>query len=176
MNTEIVTLLPTASAQEAAKLMMTNEIGSVVIVDPNELQKPIGIITERDMSSRVVAENRQPSEISCEEIMSSPIRSILPDLLITEAMHQMATQHIKRLIVMEDQKMIGLISQSDILTIAPYMIEILQEKAEHIKENIKIEYISGYCQLCENWSDMLEEIDEMFICQDCKSAKMSEIY
>jgi signal-transduction protein with cAMP-binding, CBS, and nucleotidyltransferase domain len=170
MNNEVYTLTATATVQEAAKVMRDEEIGSVVIVDPKDNQKPIGIITERDMNNRVVAENKIPNTIQCKEIMSSPVKSISPNLPLTDAMHQMATQRIKRLIVMENQQMKGIISQSDILEIAPYMIEILQEKVNNAKENYETEFMAGYCQLCRNWSDILIEVDDVYICERCKAA------
>jgi signal-transduction protein with cAMP-binding, CBS, and nucleotidyltransferase domain len=171
MNRDVVVLPADGNVQDAAKRMRDEEIGSVIIVDPNQRKQPIGILTERDMNNRIVAENKLANEIKCKEIMSSPVVSISPDVDITEAMHQMATQHIKRLIVMKKQEMVGIISQSDILQIAPYMIEILQEMAEIRDDKNRVEYMAGYCQLCENWSDMLIEEDEIFICPDCKNSK-----
>ncbi|MHA1264140.1 MAG: CBS domain-containing protein [Candidatus Helarchaeota archaeon] len=168
MNPKVETLPSDASIVTAAKRMREKQIGSIIIVDPNDLTKPIGIITERDMNNRVVAENRLPSQMTCSEIMSTPLLSISPEVTITTAMHQMAVQHIKRLVVMEDQKMVGIISQSDILEIAPSMIEVLKEMINIVDNRYKTEFIAGYCQKCENWSDMLEEIDGIFICPDCK--------
>ncbi len=169
MNNEVITLPSTATAQEAAKLMQEDEIGSIIIVDPNDKYKPIGILTERDMSNRVVAENKLASKVKCLDIMSSPLKSISPTKTLTDAMHQMASQHIKRLIVMEHEsrKMVGIISQSDILEIAPYLIEVLQEIADAAKTDYKTEYFAGYCDECENWSDLLAELDHRFICPDC---------
>ena len=171
MNHNVQVVSATAIVQDAAKLMRDNKIGSVVIVDPKARQKPIGIITERDINNRIVAENKLPSKVKCKDIMSSPVVSVSSKLLITEAMRQMATQDIKRLIVMEKQKMVGIISESDILKIAPSMIEILQEKAQLIKENFSTEYMAGYCQQCGTWSDALEELNEIYVCHECKDAE-----
>lgn len=168
MNYDVKKLPSTATVQEAAKIMRINEIGSIIIVDPEDQQKPIGIITERDMNNRVVAENKLPSKVLCETIMSSPVSSISPNIPLTTAMHQMATQHIKRLAVMEKQQIIGVVSQSDILEIAPYLIELSQQLINVYKENYKAEYTTGYCQLCENWNDLLEEVDGIYICPECK--------
>ncbi|NVM53003.1 MAG: CBS domain-containing protein [Candidatus Helarchaeota archaeon] len=173
MNHKVQVLTSAARVQEAAKIMRDKAIGSIVIVDPEDKQKPIGIITERDMNNRIVAENKVPSEVVCKEIISTPVSSISPKVLITEAMRQMATQNIKRLIVMEKQKMVGIISESDILRIAPSMIEILQEKVQLGKEQFKTEYLAGYCQQCRSWSDMLEEMDEIYVCQECKTTEGS---
>ena len=154
--------------------MLENEIGSLIIIDPKDNEKPIRIITERDMNNRVVAENKLPSEVVCRDIMSSPVSSISPNIKLTTAMHQMATQHIKRLVVIENQKMIGIISQSDILEIAPYMIEVLQDIAKMTKKSYESEFTAGYCQLCENWSDTLDEVDGIFVCPDCRSTEKPE--
>ena len=171
MNNEVQMISATETVQKAAQIMRDEEIGSVIIVESKESHRPIGIITERDMSNRVVAENKLPSKIQCKEIMSFPVKSISPTLLLVDAMHQMATQKVKRLVVMEKQKMVGIISQSDILEIAPYMIEVLQEKANLLKEDLQTEFLAGYCQLCDNWSDMLVEVDNLYICEECKAPK-----
>ena len=173
MNNDVVTVSAIATAQEAAQLMRENEIGSVVIIEQDNPQRPIGILTERDMNNRVVAENKLPSDIICKNIMSTPLKSISPDILLVDTMHRMATEHIKRLVVMKEQKMVGIITQSDILEIAPFMIEILQDLARIAKENQSVEYSAGYCQICENWSDLLEEIDEIYICENCRAPKKS---
>jgi len=169
MNEDVITLPETATAQEAAQLMRDNSIGSIIIV--GDSSKPIGIITERDMNNRLVAENKIPAEVQVKEIMSSPVHTIPPKVLLTDAMHQMSTKHIKRLIVVENQKMIGIISQSDILEIAPFMIEILQERARGVKADYKAEYTEGYCQMCGNWTEYLEELEGIFVCDECKAAK-----
>ncbi|MHA1131173.1 MAG: CBS domain-containing protein [Candidatus Helarchaeota archaeon] len=174
MNTNVEVLPATGNAQNAAKIMREKEIGSIVIVDPKNYNQPIGIITERDMNNRIVAENKLASKIKCDEIMSRPVLSISPETQVTDAMHQMATQHIKRLIVMQNQEMVGIISQSDILEIAPYMIEILQDMTKILNEKNKVEYIAGYCQVCENWSDLLIERDGIFRCPECLEPKDSD--
>lgn len=172
MNEEVITLTGDATAQEAAVLMRDNEIGSVVIVDAKDDTKPIGIITERDIMVGVTAEDKSAKTL-CKDIMSSPVFTIPPKLLLTDAMHQMSAKQIKRLIIVENQKMVGIISQSDILEIAPYMIEILQEKTNILKEGYNPEYVEGYCQLCGNWSEILEESEGIFICEECKATRKS---
>lgn len=169
MNEEVVTLPGTATAQEAAQLMRDNGIGSIIVVEDSS--KPIGIITERDMNNRVVAENKLPTEVQVKEIMSSPVHTIPPKVLLTDAMHEMSTKHIKRLVVMEKGEMKGILSQSDILEIAPYMIEILQEITHGVKAEYKAEYTEGYCQLCGNWTEYLEEFEGILVCDECKALK-----
>ncbi|TFG05849.1 MAG: CBS domain-containing protein [Promethearchaeota archaeon] len=173
MNSDVEVLPMNATVQQAANEMREKEIGSLIIVDPNDSEKPIGIITERDMNNRVVAENKIPNKVLCKEVMSSPVASISPMVKLINAMHQMATQHIKRLIVIEQHKMVGIISQSDILQIAPYLIEVLQDMANIVKESYQTEFTAGYCQLCENWSDILVEVDGLYICPDCKEKQPS---
>ena len=170
MNEEVITLPETATAQEAAQLMRDNSIGSIIVVGDSS-SKPIGIISERDMNNRLVAENRLPAEVQLKEIMSSPVHTIPPKVLLTDAMHQMSTKHIKRLLVVVSGEIVGIISQSDILEIAPFMIEILQERAHGLKADYKAEYTEGYCQLCGNWTEFLDESEGIFICDECKGTK-----
>ena len=99
-----------------AKDMAERGIGSVVITSAN---KPAGIITERDIVSRVLLRNKRASEVKAKEIMSSPLITIEPQTSVAEACELVSEKGIKRLPVVENDALIGVVSIGNILTKKP---------------------------------------------------------
>jgi CBS domain-containing protein len=104
------------SALDVAKLMEKYRIGSVVVVEGNNNNnKPVGIITERDIIKKVSAQNKIADQIAAGDIMSSPLVMIKSIDSIDTAADAMAKNNVKRLVVVEqDGSMIGILSVSDI--------------------------------------------------------------
>ncbi|MBE0517130.1 MAG: CBS domain-containing protein [Methanophagales archaeon] len=91
-------------------------IGSVVITKEGE---PAGIITERDIALKVLLKNKRASEVKAKEIMSSPLVTITPEASVEEACKLAARKRVKRLPVVENGVLIGIISIRDLLTRKP---------------------------------------------------------
>lgn len=101
------------TAQDVATILNKNRVGSVLVIDKDKT--PIGIITERDLVKRVCLESLNASKVLVEEIMSSPLITIMAYDSIDTASRIMITNKIKRLPVMEaDNRIIGIISVTDI--------------------------------------------------------------
>jgi len=113
MNKDIVKTAKNSSVIDAAKMIETHEVSSVVIIDNDE--KMIGIVTENDIVTKVVAVERDPSAVMVEEIMSPEIYMIPGSSSIFEARAQMAKSGVKHLIVEVDGKPAGLISSTSLL-------------------------------------------------------------
>jgi len=96
--------------------MEVSGIGSVVITKEG---KPVGIITDRDIAIKVIMKNRRPKEVKAKEIMSSPLITIGPDASIEKACALLAERSIRRLPVIDDDKLVGIISVRNILTRNP---------------------------------------------------------
>lgn len=102
------------SALDIAKLMAKHSIGLVVVVEDNN-NKPIGIITERDIMKKVSARNRRADQVAATNIMSSPPVTVKSIDSVDTATEKMTRYTIKRLVVVEeDGSMIGVLSVSDI--------------------------------------------------------------
>ena len=112
MNTHPVTITKEINMYEAAKLMSGKKLGSLVVVEGNVA---IGIITERDILNRLVAKNSRPEDVKVEEIMTTDFYSITSDRTVVEANKIMSVKDIRRLPVIEDDKLIGMISATDLL-------------------------------------------------------------
>ena len=125
MVKKVITIDEKASVKEAADTMNQFEIGSVITTRKG---KPIGIITERDLLKRIVAEGRNAEKTKVKEIMSSPLVIISPDTDLEEAARLMFKMKIKKLPVTEQNRLVGLVSLTDIARAQP-MIKFLQKLA-----------------------------------------------
>jgi CBS domain-containing protein len=102
------------SALDVAKLMTKHKIGSIVVIESNN-KKPVGIVTERDIVSKVSAQNKNADQIAIKDIMSSPLVTVKAIDSIDTAAETLAENKVKRLVVLEqDGSMVGLLSVSDI--------------------------------------------------------------
>ena len=105
-----------ASVTIVSKDMELSGIGSVVITKEG---KPVGIVTDRDIAIKVKMMSRRPSELKAKEIMSSLLITVDPEVPVEEACELLAENDIRRLPVIEDDELVGIISVRNILTRAP---------------------------------------------------------
>lgn len=112
MNVGLLTIDANQSAWEAAKLMKERNAGHIIVTLNNE---PVGIVTERDILYKIAAEDLPASRVLLKKIMSSPIISISADSPITDAIKLMAKHKIRRLLVTDNGKPVGTLSQRDII-------------------------------------------------------------
>jgi CBS domain-containing protein len=101
----------TASVVEAARLMREAHIGSLPITDGDKL---VGMITDRDITTRVVAEAADPNETSVGDVYSQDLISVEPDKDLLEAVQLMARHQLRRLPVVENDRLVGIVAQADI--------------------------------------------------------------
>jgi CBS domain-containing protein len=100
------------SVVEAAKLMKGEDAGIAPIVDGERL---VGVVTDRDIAIRVVAEGRDPQATKVEEVGSQNVVTIDPQQELDEALRLMAQHQLRRLpVVEEDGKLVGIVSQADV--------------------------------------------------------------
>ena len=169
MSSPAITVFEDETVYKVAQLMDRHNIGCVIVSTREE--KPIGIITEKDIVVRVVAKDLQPSKITAKEIMTSPLITIDPDETINEAARRMSRLNIRRLGVMYKGSLVGIISSKDILNVTPELIEIMQERArieEGSLEDLESPPSAGYCDNCGSWSDDLREVEGNFLCEECR--------
>jgi len=111
MQKNVITIQENRSALDAAKLISEKDISFLVIVKDD---KPIGVITERDFVRKIAAKDKQVSLIPLSEIMSYKFRWVEPSTEIEDAVQKMLNHNIRRLIVLEDEKLVGVITQTDL--------------------------------------------------------------
>ncbi len=111
MTKNVKTISPNATMEEAAQEMRKNKIGCLVVVED---EKPIGIITERDLAYKIIAQGKS-LETKVKEVMSSDLKTIEKDENIKQAAKLMASHVIRRLPVVEKGKLIGIVTIDDIM-------------------------------------------------------------
>lgn len=110
MTKQVILIDANKSIFQAAELMATNSVGCLVIAK-NDV--PIGIITERDIVRRFVAKVFRASDLMVSEIMSNPLVTVKHDASLKEAARLMAKNKVRRLPVVNDGKLVGIIVASD---------------------------------------------------------------
>ena len=110
-----------ASVYEAAKLMRSHNIGSVPVVDNNS--SIVGIVTDRDIVIRNMARGLDPQKHSVEDIMTKDVSCVTPETEIDDAAQVMANDKVRRLPVVEDDRVIGFVALGDISACKDYTFE-----------------------------------------------------
>jgi CBS domain-containing protein len=178
MTSPVVTIGEKETIYKAAQLMSKQDVGCIVVVDKNN--KPVGILTEKDMVTRVLAKNQVPNRIRAGKAMTTPLITIDPDTTLAEAARKMSRLNVRRLGVVYKGNLEGVISSKDILAVTPELLEIIQERAKIEKEPAEEEPpepqpLAGYCDHCGRWSDALKEVEGMLICEECQTEMKGEI-
>ena len=106
MTRTVVTATPDMSAAEAGKQMVENRVGNIIIVKD---EGPIGIVTESDMVAKVIARNVKPGSIKLEQLMSKPLITTTSSDDIHDAVLMMAQKKIRRLPVIDNGALVGIL-------------------------------------------------------------------
>ena len=117
MTKEPVCCLPTDTAARAAQLMKDADVGPIPVVENEQSKRLVGIVTDRDLALKVVAEGRDPNAVKVEELMTrEPVTCRAGDDL-HEAVSLMAARQLRRIpVVDEGGKIVGIIAQADVAT------------------------------------------------------------
>lgn len=169
---EIMTRNPRAAssditAQSAAKLMRQEDVGSLIILEDGAA---IGMVTEKDLVQKVVAEGRSPSKVRIAAIMSTPLITIGPKESVSDAAKRMANLRLRRLPVLKDGRLVGVLTENDVLRLSPSLIELTREWSRlgacggSLPKQLTTE---GYCDNCGTYADQLVERNGELLCFAC---------
>ena len=111
MTSEVVTVEPQTSIVEAARRMIQQEKGPLPVL---EGEQPVAMVTDRDIIARVVAEGRDPNSLTVHDIATHELVTIGPDQAVEEALRLMAEHQLDRILVVEGERLVGIISEADI--------------------------------------------------------------
>jgi CBS domain-containing protein len=111
MVSDVVTIEPSTSVVDAAKRMIQEEKGPLPIVEGD---RPVAIITDRDIVAHVVAEGRDLNSVTVDDVATRDLVTIGPDKDVDEARQLMAQHELDRILVVEDDRLVGIISEADI--------------------------------------------------------------
>jgi len=166
MNSPIISSSPDSNIKEIAEKMKSEKIGSIIIFKE---QEPVGIVTDWDIVTDGFSRDLPPSSITSSEIMKK-LYTIEGEATITEAARLLRKHNIKRLGVVYKNRLVGIISSSDVIAVTPELIDVVSEKSALIRgETGRPQgHISGYCDECGEWSDLLLHNDGTFTCEECR--------
>ena len=124
MSKDVKVVRPDTSVKEVVATMNKFDIGSIIVVQG---ERPVGIITERDILRKLVDPSLTPETLTARQIMTSPVISINEMTSIEEAAKLMAKKKVKRLPVMSDDKLVGILTFTDIVFKMPALLSVLEE-------------------------------------------------
>lgn len=130
MTKNVMTIESSEPVKTAVEIMAKYDIGCLIVV--NE-EKPIGIITERDMLKRVLLQFRDPRVARVEDIMSTPLIASDPENELNEAVRLMNERRIKKLPVVKDGLLIGLLTMTDVVRSIGYLEHIIASLCSRCK-------------------------------------------
>jgi CBS domain-containing protein len=165
MSRDPITIDPHATVSAAAAVMRDRGVGSLVVVDAG---KAVGIITERDLVTKVAAEDRKASAVKVKDIMTSPLISVHPHEEVEEAAKRMSKRRIRRLPVVQDGKLLGVITENDILRVWPHLVEVTREWARAGMLDEGPGPVEGHCDSCGIYSTQLMRDGKLLLGPECR--------
>jgi len=171
MNSPVISASPRHTIKDIATKMKEERIGSIVIM---ENEKAAGIVTDWDIVSNAVVKDVKPSEVKASDIMQT-LHTIEGEEGVTEAARVLRQHNIKRLAVVYKNRLVGIISASDVIAVTPDLVDVISEKAAVMRGEIgrSAGNISGYCDECGEWSDLLQFNEGTFMCEECRGESVS---
>jgi CBS domain-containing protein len=165
---DYVTLPEDTLVAEAAKVMKDKDVLSVMVISKNS-NEPIGIVTERDILYRVVAENKDPFKVTLKNVMSSPLITIAEEESVRDAILLMRSKHIRRLVVNKpggSNNITGIITLMSIVGNVPSdKVDLAEvEMPANLFEIEAAKIICPYCQSqFKDKAEMSKHIDRIHI-------------
>jgi CBS domain-containing protein len=135
MATKVAIMSEGVSVKKAAELMAEEDTSAIIVTSKGKAQ---GIVTERDILKRIVAEDKNARKTKLKEIMSSPLVTIDPTTNLEEAARLMFAKKIKNLPVVHENRLVGLINLQDICLLQPEILKLLRGTMETPKNLEKV--------------------------------------
>ncbi len=171
MNSPVISASTETTIKDIAIKMKEEKIGSIIIMDKEE---PLGIVTDWDIVSNAVVKDVKPSLLNASDIMQQ-LYTIEGEEGVTEAARVLRKHNIKRLGVVYKNRLVGIISASDVIAVTPDLVDVISEKSALIRGETgrSMGNVSGYCDECGEWSDLLQYDEGTFTCEECRGEVIS---
>ena len=127
MTKDVKVVREDTSVQEVVATMIKFDISSVVVVQKN---RPVGLITHKDILMRVLQPSLLPSVLTARQVMSSPVATIKEEASVEEAAKLMTAKRFKKLLVVQSDKLVGIITTTDLVREQPKLAAILDDLAK----------------------------------------------
>jgi CBS domain-containing protein len=156
---------------EAASQMFELDVGSIIVMENNN---PVGMLTERDMVNKIISKNLIPDSLELKNVITTPLITLDVDEDIQRAIELMLKMHIRRIPIVKDKKLVGMVTESDLVSMSVEMGNILADLISMHRERTPLEreipeIISrGVCENCGKYTDNLGYLNGSLICESCK--------
>jgi len=174
MTKNVAVIDQNATIQQAATILRKRNIHGLVIVKGKNV---IGVLTDKDIISKVVAENKSPLTVKVKDVMAPKVIVVKPTDSIDEATRTMFANDVSRLPVVDEKgTLVGIITIADMIRVYPGITEIFEEEQDITDPQTMLAErttIEGRCEECDIISEDLVEIDSRWLCNDCSEAYTS---
>ena len=172
MTERIIALSTLKTVMEAARLMEKMNVSSILVQSNTKF---IGILTDRDIITRVVSKGLNPQHTNIASVMSTPLITISPEVSLEEAAETMRRHKVRRLVVQKTDRITGIITESDIVRVAPELHLLIREECklhsvlqlQEVAESLTV----GFCEECGNYTTNLRWCNGKHLCLDCSSER-----
>jgi signal-transduction protein with cAMP-binding, CBS, and nucleotidyltransferase domain len=154
MSASPSTIPATANIADACATMKANDVG---------------IVTERDVVTKVAALDKRPSTVLVKDVMTSPLIAVHPHQEVVEAAKIMSGRKIRRLPVIKEGQLVGIVTENDILRVWPSLIEVTRERDRVELESEFAGGVEGHCEACGLYSSQLMWDHAMLVCPECRA-------
>jgi len=115
MTREPAYCTPDTKLKDVARLMVDQDCGEIPVVDSKSSKKPVGVVTDRDITTRVVAEGKNPADLKARDLMSTPVVTVTPETDIESCCQVLEQNQVRRVPVVDQRgQLCGIVSQADI--------------------------------------------------------------
>jgi CBS domain-containing protein len=115
MSDHLICCTPETSLGDVARLMADHDCGEIPVVGPGDSRKPLGVVTDRDITCRAVAQGRNPLELTAKDCMSAPVVTVTADAALEDCCRVMEQRQVRRVPVVDERgECCGIVSQADI--------------------------------------------------------------
>jgi CBS domain-containing protein len=136
MTAQVTCCAPDANVQEIARQMVACDCGSIPVIDP-QTQRAVGIVTDRDIVCRAVAEGRDLAGLRAQDVMTTPVATVPCDASVEDCLAEMEASQIRRMLVTDRSgRLCGLVAQADVALKAPEhetaeLVKDVSQRADH---------------------------------------------
>lgn len=120
MTSDPACCTPDSNLKDVARMMVERNCGAIPVVENQRSKKPVGVVTDRDITCRAVAEGRNPLDLTAGELMTRPVLTLAPDDSLEECLNVMEERQVRRIPVVDSKgACCGIVAQADIARRAP---------------------------------------------------------
>ncbi len=120
MSKDVACCTPDTGLTDVARMMVAHNCGAIPVVESKESRKPVGVITDRDIVCRTLADGKDPFQMAAGDCMSAPVLTVTPETSVEDCAQVMREHQVRRVAVVDDAgRCCGMVAQADLATQAP---------------------------------------------------------